>query len=107
MKPTTYCCYYYYYYYYYYYFPHYHHYDYHNFGFHTQVVCLLQFGFTTKLLELYIEVATDNHNSQKELRTTVGEGASTKRARVEADMLKIYATDAPNSDILWTALETV
>jgi hypothetical protein len=50
----------------------------------------LQFGFTPKLLELYIEVATDNYNSQKELRQTGGEGAATKRSRVEKNMLQFF-----------------
>ena len=94
-----------YYVYYYYYFPHHHHYHYHDFGLHTQVVCLLQFGFSDRLLELYIQVASDNHLSQRELATTVSESASAKRARLEEEMSTLRTTRSPNSGVMLAALQ--
>ena len=67
-----------------------------------QVLCLLQHGYSDRLLKTYIAVANDNHESQQELARTKdqGETAAAKRQRLQQEIWSLQGSPTPGA---WVA----
>ena len=66
---------------------------------HTQATCLLQHGYSKRLMQTYIEVATDAHKSQLELANQPqSEAAGAKRQRLQQELADLRSSPKTGAD---------